>query len=80
MAVAGALDHTAYRDVDFGHVQVEVRPDELVGRYVLRDGKVKDTWVIPNSTPGTQPAPQPVAAAAQAAVGAGAVAPAPAAA
>jgi hypothetical protein len=49
--------HNAYRDVDFGHVEVEVTGDELVGRYVVRDGSVRDTWVIKNTTPGQHPAP-----------------------
>lgn len=43
--------HNAYRDVDFGHVEVEVTGDRLVGRYVVRDGSVRDTFVIPNATP-----------------------------
>lgn len=49
---------SAYRDVDFGHVEVEVTNDQLVGRYVVRDGSVRDTFVIPNATPwrGTQDA------------------------
>ncbi len=50
--------HNAYRDVDFGHVEVEVTDDRLVGRYVVRDGSVRDTFVIENTTPGT-PAPAP---------------------
>jgi hypothetical protein len=45
---------TAYRDMDFGHVEVEVTPDRLVGRYIVRDGSVRDTFVIPNLTPGTK--------------------------
>jgi hypothetical protein len=49
-------DFSAYRDVDFGHVEVEVTNDELVGRYIVRDGSVRDTFVIPNLTPGTPPA------------------------
>jgi hypothetical protein len=48
--------HNAYRDVDFGHVEVEVTGDKLVGRYVVRDGSVRDTWVIPNNTPYHPPA------------------------
>ncbi len=44
--------HNAYRDVDFGHVEVEVTGDKLVGRYVVRDGSVRDTFVIENTTPG----------------------------
>jgi hypothetical protein len=47
----------AYRDVDFGHVEVEVRSDQLVGRYVTRDGNVRDTFVIPNASPGRATAP-----------------------
>lgn len=43
--------HIAYRDVDFGHLEVEVRDDALVGRYVVRDGSVRDTFVLPNRTP-----------------------------
>jgi hypothetical protein len=45
------------RDVDFGHVNFEVRgDDELVGRYVTRDGRTQDTFVIKNRTPaGWQP-------------------------
>lgn len=43
--------HNAYRDVDFGHVEVEVQDQQLVGRYVVRDGSVRDTFVIPNATP-----------------------------
>ena len=49
--------HAAYRDVDFGHVEVEVNADKLVGRYVVRDGSVRDTFVIENTTPGS-PAPK----------------------
>ena len=48
--------HNAYRDVDFGHVEVEVTGDRLVGRYIVRDGSVRDTFVIENRTPGTPPA------------------------
>lgn len=44
----------AYRDVDFGHVEIEVRGNELVGRYVVRDGSTRDTFVIPNLTPGVR--------------------------
>lgn len=47
--------HNAYRDVDFGHVEVEVQDDQLVGRYVVRDGSVRDTFVIPNTTPYVPP-------------------------
>lgn len=49
--------HDAYRDVDFGHVEVEVSDQRLVGRYVVRDGSVRDTFVIPNATPyrGAEP-------------------------
>ena len=43
--------HNAYRDVDFGHVEVEVSDQALVGRYVVRDGSVRDTFTIPNLTP-----------------------------
>jgi hypothetical protein len=43
--------HNAYRDVDFGHVEVEVTSDKLVGRYVVRDGSVRDTFVLENTTP-----------------------------
>jgi acid phosphatase type 7 len=64
--------HIAYRDVDFGHLEVEVRPDALVGRYVVRDGTVRDTFVLPNLTPGT-----PAAATADAQAGAAQVADAP---
>ncbi len=42
----------AYRDVEFGHVEVEVRNDELIGRYITRDGSVRDTFTVPNRTPG----------------------------
>jgi len=49
--------HNAYRDVDFGHVEVEVTGDRLVGRYVVRDGSVRDSWVIPNATPYVPSAP-----------------------
>lgn len=42
----------AYRDVDFGHVEVEVRDDELIGRYIARDGSVRDTFTVLNRTPG----------------------------
>lgn len=48
-------EHNAYRDVDFGHVEVEVAGDELVGRYVVRDGSVRDTFTIPNATPYVPP-------------------------
>ncbi len=49
----GMPEYSAYRDVDFGHVEVEVTDDRLVGRYVVRDGSVRDTFVIENTTPGT---------------------------
>ena len=40
------------RDLDFGHVDFEVRgDDELIGRYVTRDGRVQDTFSVPNRTP-----------------------------
>ncbi|MCW2920204.1 MAG: metallophosphoesterase [Thermoleophilia bacterium] len=43
---------SATRDVDFGHVDFEVRGDQqLVGRYKTRDGRVQDTFVIENRTP-----------------------------
>lgn len=54
--------HNAYRDVDFGHVEVEVTDDRLVGRYVVRDGSVRDTFVIPNATPYRAPASAQAAA------------------
>ncbi|MCW2925052.1 MAG: phoA1 [Thermoleophilia bacterium] len=59
------------RDLDFGHVDFEVRgDDELVGRYMTRDGKVKDTFVVPNRTPGGWKAGDPlVGGAAEAAEG-----------
>lgn len=42
----------ATRDLDFGHVNFEVRgDDELVGRYVNRAGKVVDTFELKNQTP-----------------------------
>jgi hypothetical protein len=55
------------RDVDFGHVNFEVRgDDELVGRYVTRDGRVQDTFVIPNRTPaGWKPGDELVGGSAQ---------------
>lgn len=42
---------TAWRDVSFGHVEVEVRDTELVGRYVERGGEVRDTWTVPDIVP-----------------------------
>lgn len=54
--ISSQPERIAYRDVDFGHVEFEVRKDELVGRYVVRDGSVRDTFVIPNSTPGVRDA------------------------
>lgn len=41
----------AYRDVDYGHVEVEVTGDALIGRYVVRDGSVRDTFRIPQVKP-----------------------------
>lgn len=38
---------SAYRDADFGHLDIEVRGDALVGRQRLRDGSTGDTFVIP---------------------------------
>lgn len=52
---------SATRDLDFGHVDFEVRGDkELVGRYVTRDGSVQDTFVIPNRTPAGWKAGDPL--------------------
>ncbi|MCW2928915.1 MAG: metallophosphoesterase [Thermoleophilia bacterium] len=49
------------RDVDFGHVDFEVRGDnELVGRYRTRDGRVEDTFTIPNRTPAGWKAGDPL--------------------
>jgi len=45
-------DFIQYRDVDFGHLEVEVTDKQLVGRYVVRDGSVRDTFVLDNRTPG----------------------------
>lgn len=51
-------DFTAWRDVDFGHVEVEVRDDALVSRYVTRNGEVRDTQVLRDALPqgGSGPA------------------------
>lgn len=52
---------SATRDVDFGHVNFEVRgDDELVGRYVTRDGRTEDTFVIRNRTPAGWKAGDPL--------------------
>lgn len=52
------------RDVDFGHVDFEVRGDEeLVGRYRTRDGRVEDTFVLRNRTPAGWSAGDPLAGA-----------------
>lgn len=49
------------RDVDFGHVDFEVRGDEeLVGRYMTRDGEVRDTFTVPNRTPAGWKAGDPL--------------------
>lgn len=49
------------RDVDFGHVDFEVRgDDELVGRYRTRDGRVEDTFVLRNRTPAGWKAGDPL--------------------
>lgn len=49
------------RDVNFGHVDFEVRGDEqLVGRYRTRDGQVRDTFVIDNRTPAGWKAGDPL--------------------
>lgn len=49
------------RDVDFGHVDFEVRgDDELVGRYRTRDGRVEDTFVLRNRTPAGWQAGDPL--------------------
>ncbi|MCW2926571.1 MAG: metallophosphoesterase [Thermoleophilia bacterium] len=58
-------EHNAYRDVDFGHLEVEVTGDKLVGRYIVRDGKVRDTFVLENTTPGVKAATEAGAAAVQ---------------
>lgn len=51
----------ATRDLDFGHVNFEVRGDDkLVGRYTRRDGKVLDTFEIQNKTPAGWMAPDAV--------------------
>ncbi len=44
--------HTEHRSVEFGHLDVEVTSNALVGRYVGRDGSVRDTFSVPNATPG----------------------------
>jgi hypothetical protein len=41
---------------------VEVTDDRLVGRYVVRDGSVRDTFVIENTTPGVPAAASPATA------------------
>lgn len=52
---------SATRDLDFGHVDFEVRGDEqLVGRYKTRDGRVEDTFVIANRTPAGWKAGDPL--------------------
>jgi hypothetical protein len=52
---------SATRDVEFGHVDFEVRGDEqLVGRYRTRDGKVRDTFVLDNRTPAGWKAGDPL--------------------
>ncbi len=52
---------SATRDVDFGHVDFEVRGDQqLVGRYRTRDGRVEDTFVIENRTPAGWKAGDPL--------------------
>jgi len=67
---------SATRDIDFGHVNFEVRGDnELVGRYVKRDGSVGDTFVLNHG--GHAPVPAPAGALAPAPVPAPAPAPAP---
>ena len=37
---------SAYRTPEYGHLNVEVTDDRLVGRYILRNGKVGDTFTI----------------------------------
>ena len=50
----------AYRDGDLGRLEVEVHPDELVGRYVVRDGSTRDMFVLRNTTPGVAPTDPPL--------------------
>jgi hypothetical protein len=40
---------SAHRQARWGHVEVEVTNDALVGRYILRDKSVADTFVIPDN-------------------------------
>lgn len=49
---AKQLPHSAYRDVDYGHLDFEVRNDAIVGRYIVRDGTVRDTFTV-RDNPGT---------------------------
>lgn len=57
---------SAYRELDFGHLNVEVRPDALVLRNIRKDGKVTDTFVQPQrpapaqAQRAAQPVPAPV--------------------
>lgn len=55
----------AYRDVEFGHVNFEVTKDKLIGRYVVRDGSVRDTFVIEKETAPSAPSSDAAAGAAQ---------------
>lgn len=49
---------SANRQVKWGHLDVEVTPDALVGRYLLRDGSVGDTFSIPANGPTERPVSQ----------------------
>lgn len=50
---------SAYRDVQHGHVDVEVRDDALVVRHVRRDGTIGDTSVVATRRDRTpEPVPQ----------------------
>ncbi|MBC7643700.1 MAG: metallophosphoesterase [Thermoleophilia bacterium] len=56
---------SATRDIDFGHVNFEVRGDkEIIGRYVKRDGSIGDTFVLnhPDEPASAAATPAPVAA------------------
>lgn len=77
-------DFVAFRDVDFGHLEFEVDNDKMIGRYIVRDGSVRDTFVVPDIVLGDKGGTVDAAAseaAASTAPGAGAAdtAPAPAA-
>lgn len=57
-------DFVAYRDVDFGHLEFEVDDNKMIGRYIVRDGSVRDSFEVPDIVIGDHSGADAIAAAA----------------